>query len=644
MPLVILQNNRIFRLNDTAKDCGIAPGVTLATAHSIYPDLTHKQRDETLEQQRLSSLANTLYRFSSHVSIQPPDCILLEIGASLKLFGCHTELTQQAMALCESLGHRCVGRVAQTPWASIALARSAQQRLADVPLSDAGLEMAGINTNTVERFANMGIYTLGPLLKLPDKALGRRFGKPLLRYLQQLTGALPDPRKTITLAPGFRRTLHLLQPLSDKNDLYGHPASPVPQLLRELEQWLVSRQLGCEQLSWHLHSHNREVAHLPIRFASLKQTAGDFLHISKLKLEQYELPAEVLSVSLQAQLLQAWRGTSRGLFGMYGSTELSSQSVDTHADDRQIMSELIDEFTARLGKGTCHGLHSIALHAPERAWQALQAHDCVGQLPVRPYTLGIFSAPCGSTPTVAVRAAQAGTSMTSNCCKGRSAFRANGGVPRRSVAITTLPDTASGRSAGPLSTYKTGGICMGTSAEDSFVKSAGVEIEFAELHCLSNYSFLRGASHPEELVAQAHALGYRALAITDECSYAGLVKAHIAAKAWGIKLIIGAEFAFALDDQQHAKVVLLATNRATYGQLAALITKLRRRSEKAVMPRYLTTSRWGLSGCLALWVPPLSEITDVMTMGQALQKVFPSYGLPWNCFATGTISTKWLMR
>jgi len=375
IPLVILQSNCIFRLNDAAEDCGIAPGVNLATAHSIYPDLTHKQRDETLEQQRLSSLANTLYRFSSHVSIQPPDCILLEIGASLKLFGCHTKLTQQAMALCESLGHRCVGRVAQTPWASIALARSAQECLVDVSLSDAGLEMAGININTVERFANMGIYTLGPLLKLPDKALGRRFGKPLLRYLQQLTGALPDPRKTISPAPGFRRTLHLLQPLSDKNELYGHPASPVAQLLRELEQWLVSRQLGCEQLSWHLHSHNREVAHLPIRFASLKQTADDFLRISKLKLEQYEMPAEVLSVTLQAQLLQAWRGTSQGLFGMYGSAGLSSQSVDAHADDRQIMSELIDEFTARLGNGTCYGLHSIALHTPERAWQALQAHE-----------------------------------------------------------------------------------------------------------------------------------------------------------------------------------------------------------------------------------------------------------------------------
>ena len=53
---------------------------------------------------------------------------------------------------------------------------------------------------------------------------------------------------------------------------------------------------------------------------------------------------------------------------------------------------------------------------------------------------------------------------------------------------------------------------------------------YAELHCLSNFSFLRGASHPEELVERAVALGYAALALTDECSIAGLVRAHVAAE------------------------------------------------------------------------------------------------------------------
>ncbi|GGZ40399.1 PHP domain-containing protein [Shewanella chilikensis] len=65
---------------------------------------------------------------------------------------------------------------------------------------------------------------------------------------------------------------------------------------------------------------------------------------------------------------------------------------------------------------------------------------------------------------------------------------------------------------------------------------------YAELHAISNYSFLRGASHPDELVQQAAKLGYEAIAITDECSLAGVVKAHEAAKQSSIKLIVGAEF------------------------------------------------------------------------------------------------------
>jgi error-prone DNA polymerase len=64
---------------------------------------------------------------------------------------------------------------------------------------------------------------------------------------------------------------------------------------------------------------------------------------------------------------------------------------------------------------------------------------------------------------------------------------------------------------------------------------------YAELHCRSNFSFLTGASHPEELVARAHALGYAALAITDEGSLAGVVRAHAEAKRCGLHLIVGAE-------------------------------------------------------------------------------------------------------
>ena len=69
---------------------------------------------------------------------------------------------------------------------------------------------------------------------------------------------------------------------------------------------------------------------------------------------------------------------------------------------------------------------------------------------------------------------------------------------------------------------------------------------YAELHCRSNFSFLHAASHPEELVARAAELGYSALALSDDASLAGIVRAHQAAKAVGLKLLVGARFA--LDD------------------------------------------------------------------------------------------------
>ena len=103
-------------------------------------------------------------------------------------------------------------------------------------------------------------------------------------------------------------------------------------------------------------------------------------------------------------------------------------------------------------------------------------------------------------------------------------------------------------------------------------------VRYAELHALSNFTFLRGASHPEELVETAAALGYEALAITDECSMSGIVRAHMAAKACDLKLIIGSELRL----RSGRKLVVLARNRDGYAALCRLITQARRAAEKEV--------------------------------------------------------------
>ncbi|MBI3376588.1 MAG: error-prone DNA polymerase [Betaproteobacteria bacterium] len=130
---------------------------------------------------------------------------------------------------------------------------------------------------------------------------------------------------------------------------------------------------------------------------------------------------------------------------------------------------------------------------------------------------------------------------------------------------------------------------------------------YAELHCLSSFSFLRGASQPDELVGCAHALGYAALAITDECSAAGVVRAHLAAKQCSLNLIVGSEFALSAASPALApassKLVLLAADREGYGNLAELITACRRRACKGSYAFSLQDVAAGVPGCLALLAP-----------------------------------------
>jgi error-prone DNA polymerase len=143
---------------------------------------------------------------------------------------------------------------------------------------------------------------------------------------------------------------------------------------------------------------------------------------------------------------------------------------------------------------------------------------------------------------------------------------------------------------------------------------------YAELHCVSNFTFLRGASHPEELVARAHELNYAALAITDECSLAGIVRAHVAAKECGLKLIVGSEIRLG----DGPRVVLLATNRAGYGNLSALITQGRRSATKGRYTLTLDDLGAGVPGCLVLL---LADPLPTLAHAQAIAACFP--GRAW---------------
>lgn len=155
---------------------------------------------------------------------------------------------------------------------------------------------------------------------------------------------------------------------------------------------------------------------------------------------------------------------------------------------------------------------------------------------------------------------------------------------------------------------------------------------YAELHCRSNFTFLHGASHPEELVERACDLGYSSLAITDECSLAGVVRAHVEAKKRGLHLIIGSEIKLACG----MKLLFLARNKAGYGNLSELITLARRRAAKGSYTLYRSdldaqadasaAHLMHLPDCLAILLPQRSASYDELSEQAAwLRQTFDAH-------------------
>lgn len=128
-------------------------------------------------------------------------------------------------------------------------------------------------------------------------------------------------------------------------------------------------------------------------------------------------------------------------------------------------------------------------------------------------------------------------------------------------------------------------------------------MRYAQLHTTTNFTFLTGASHPAEYIYRAAELGYDALAITDECSLAGVVKAFVAAEEVGFKLIIGSRFRLS----NGMDLIAIAPSRIAYAELSGFITLARRRAEKGSYEAHFEDLRFRLRSCLIIWIAKLSE-------------------------------------
>ncbi len=513
-------------------------------------------------------MAGWACQFTPRVSLEPPQALLLEIAGSLRYFGGRWRFLERLRAGLSRLGFEARIGEAPAPRAALWLARGNGARLEAQAVAVLGLAPAARAL-----LADLGIKTLGGLLRLPREGIARRFGQGLLEQLDQACGRVPEAREFFVPPARFAARLELPAPvLQAENALFA-----ARRLLAQMEGFLAARQAGVRAFSLALLHEDAPATEVKVGLATPGRAAEHFARLLRERLGALALRAPVEAIRIEAGDIETLLDRSKNLF-------------DDRSGSEEGWLRLIERLQARLGSGAVHGLDTHEDHRPERAFRHVvlavkiriekQARD-------NPRSRALCG--CSSRRAGSPRA-------SSRCWRGPSASSRAGGTAPRRGATTSSPAAGKVRSHGSTARGRGAGSCMATSPE---VLPPHLPA-YAELHCVSNFSFLRGASHPEELVARAAALGYAALALTDECSLAGIVRAHVAAREAKLKLIVGSELRF--DDG--LKLVLLAPDRAAYGALCALITAGRRRAKKGAYALSRHDVELHLQeGLLALCVP-----------------------------------------
>lgn len=368
MPTVLMEGGRVSMLNAAARAAGVTPGASLATALGIVGHLRHSERDAALERKRLRQLAEVAYRHTPCASVSDPDSLVLDVGASLKLFGGVAALASELDALFRRLRHTSRIAFAATPAAALALAHADEaldwagvtadgQGVARAlawsraALRRVALDCAALDGRDIERLADMGILSIGQLLDLPRDELGARFGPAMQDYLARLVGAAPDPRVPVTPRERFDAAIHLVESVPNRAAL----RFPMHRLAADLAAWLKARQLGALRLAWRFEPLRGRGAGVEARFADARGDAKGLLDVSWLKLEGTPLPDAVTSVRLRALEVAPRTAASASLFGPVAAAAARPLA-------------LVDALAARLGDGSVHGLAAVDDHRPEFAW------------------------------------------------------------------------------------------------------------------------------------------------------------------------------------------------------------------------------------------------------------------------------------
>lgn len=366
---VIVERECVLAVSDFAAAAGVRVGMRRAGVSMLAPDAVLHERSTVLEQEALDSVTLAMLQFTPEVAHTEENSVVLDVSASLRVFGGPPALARRVRTSIDALGLTCrigAGPTAQGAWLMARHAGAGRRRVCGMPALARTLDALPFVVLPPARpyqewLAGIGCQTLGDLGRLPRAGLQRRASKDLLQALDRAYGRAPELYNWIKLAPAFRARLELPDRIEHAEAvLFG-----ARHLLIQLCGWLVAQQLALSRFILSLiHERGRcAVPPTPVEI-SLGEPAWHEEHLVRLlreRLGRLQLTAPVIGLELEAQSLEPMLPPSATLFPEPGGTP---------ADFRR----LLELLTARLGADAILTPAPQDDHRPEicNAWQTAQ--------------------------------------------------------------------------------------------------------------------------------------------------------------------------------------------------------------------------------------------------------------------------------
>jgi len=355
-PFAVEERHRILACDRKALARGVRAGMAVSAALALAPQLRIAPRDPAAETEALLGVAGWAAQFTPGVALEFPDCVLLEVSGSLKLFGGLEPLLSRLRRGLKEMGWSTALAAAPTPraafWLVLAGKREFIGSMAELEpaLAALSVEIFCRNDETLAALEAIGVRTLDKLRALPRDGVARRFGQGLLDELDRGLGRLPDPRIFFVPPARFRAAIELPAEITQAEALLF----AARRLIVQLAGFLAARSGGVQRFVLGLRHRDRAPTEIAVGLVAPSRDAEHFTLLLRERLAGLALAGPVREIALRAEDIVPLAGNNLGLL-------LEQGKPPGH------WGHLVERLRARLGAEAVRGIASRAEHRPERA-------------------------------------------------------------------------------------------------------------------------------------------------------------------------------------------------------------------------------------------------------------------------------------